>query len=38
MITPIGLSSGTSTGRIDRTGATLSGIWEWKTGTNRVLL
>ncbi len=38
MMTPIGLNSGMSTGRIDRTGATSAGIWEWNTGTSRVLL
>ena len=32
----IGLSSGISTGRMERTGATLSAMREWKTGTSRV--
>ena len=34
----IGLSSGTSTGRIERTGPTPSGYFEWNTGTSRVPL
>jgi hypothetical protein len=34
----IGLSSGMSTGRMERTGATLSAMREWKTGTSRVPL
>ncbi len=38
MIASIGLSIGTSTGRIDRTGATSAGMCEWKIGTSRVLL
>ena len=36
MITPIGLSIGTSTGRMERTGATSVAMCEWKIGTSRV--
>ena len=34
----LGLNSGRSTGRIERTGPPLSAIREWKTGTSRVPL
>ncbi|MEI2777894.1 MAG: hypothetical protein V9G19_18420 [Tetrasphaera sp.] len=38
MVTPIGASSGTSTGRIERTGAAACGSVEWNSGMSRVLL